>query len=40
MTLLELFQMRKWIEPATMEQLERKADEIGKMINGLIRAIS
>jgi four helix bundle protein len=39
MTLLDLFEMRKWIQPTMLEPLERQADEIGKMINGLIRAV-
>jgi four helix bundle protein len=39
MTLLELFEMRNWIKPETILSLTGQADEIGKMINGLIRSL-
>jgi len=39
MTLLELFKMRGWAQPASYQPLEQQSDEIAKMINGLIRSI-
>jgi four helix bundle protein len=39
MTLLELFEMRNWIKPETIRSLTSQADEIGTMINGLIRSL-
>jgi four helix bundle protein len=39
-TLFELFEMRKWIKPETTQLLYTQADEIGKMINGLIRSVA
>jgi four helix bundle protein len=40
LTLLEIFEMRKWMNSDQFSQLESQANEIGKMINGLIRSIS
>jgi len=40
MTLLEIFLMRNWISSEHFQQLESQANELGKMINGLIRSIS
>ena len=40
MTLVELFEMRKWVRPESTQALQVQADEIGRMINGLIRALS
>jgi four helix bundle protein len=40
MTLIELFEMRNWIKPETSQLLYTQADEIGKMINGLIRSLA
>ena len=40
LTLLEIFQMRKWISNDHFILLESQANELGKMINGLIRSIS
>jgi four helix bundle protein len=39
MTLLELFKMRAWIHPPAFDELEGRANEIAKMINGLINSI-
>ncbi len=39
MTLIELFEMKHWIPVKSTEHLTLQANEIGKMINGLIRAI-
>ena len=39
MTLLELFKMRAWIQPPAFDTLEDRANEIAKMINGLINSI-
>lgn len=39
MTLLDIFQSRGWIQNATYIQLEKQSDEIGKMLNGLIRSL-
>jgi hypothetical protein len=40
MTLLALFEMRKWISSDSFNQLETCADEIGRMLHGLIKAIN
>lgn len=40
MTLLEIFQRRKWIEPDSFDEIQNRANEIGKMINGLTRSLS
>lgn len=40
MTLLELFEMRGWITNELFRLLEAQANEIAKMINGLIRSLS
>jgi four helix bundle protein len=40
LTLLEIFRMRQWINTDQFNQLESQANEIAKMINGLIRSIS
>ena len=39
MTLLDIFQTRGWIQNVAYLQLEKQADEIGKMLNGLIRSL-
>ena len=39
-TLLEIFHMRDWIKPDIFLELEQKSNEIAKMLNGLINAIS
>ncbi len=39
MTLIELFEMRNWVKPETTQSIYTQADEIGKMINGLIRSL-
>ncbi len=38
-TLLNLFALRKWISEMELRKLETEADEIGKMLNGLINSI-
>ena len=38
-TLLNLFALQGWITKDQLAQLENEADEIGKMINGLINSI-
>jgi four helix bundle protein len=40
LTLLELFEMRGWVKPEWTRAFWTQAEEIGKMINGLIRSIS
>ena len=40
MTLLALFKMRNWITIETFENIETQANEIAKMINGLIRSLA
>jgi len=40
LTLLEIFKMRSWINEGIYNKLEIQSNEIGKMINGLINAIS
>ena len=40
LTLLEIFKMRSWINEGLYNKLEIQSNEIGKMINGLINAIS
>jgi len=39
MTLLDIFKLRAWIEPSAFDELESHANEIAKMINGLINSI-
>jgi four helix bundle protein len=39
MTLLDIFKMRAWIQPPAFDVLEQRANEIAKMINGLINSI-
>lgn len=39
-TLLNLFALRDWITKSQLEEMETEADEIGKMLNGLIKSIS
>jgi hypothetical protein len=39
MTLLDIFQMRGWIQNAASRQLEIQSNEIGKMLNGFIRSL-
>jgi four helix bundle protein len=39
MTLLDIFTMRAWIQPPAFDALEQSANEIAKMINGLIKSI-
>lgn len=39
MTLLDIFQSRGWIQNAAYLLLEQQSDEIGKMLNGLIRSL-
>ncbi|WP_075590631.1 four helix bundle protein [Labilibacter marinus] len=38
-TVLNLFYLRNWITRETLVELEMKADEIGKMLNGLINSL-
>ena len=40
LTLLEIFQMRNWISNALFSQLESQANELAKMINGLIKYLA
>jgi four helix bundle protein len=40
LTLLEIFKMRTWIDYDTYAIIEKQANEIAKMINGLIKSIS
>ena len=40
MTLLEIFQRRKWIETDFFDEIQNLSNEIGKMINGLTRSLS
>lgn len=40
LTLLEIFHMRNWIKPDIFLELEQKSNEIAKMLNALINAIS
>ncbi len=40
MTLIELFEMRNWVKPETRQSIYTQADEIGKMINGLIKSLA
>jgi four helix bundle protein len=39
MTLLEIFKLRNWIQPADYALLDEKSTEIAKMLNSLIRSI-
>ena len=39
MTLLDIFQLRGWIQSSAYQQLERQSDEIARMLNGLIHSI-
>jgi four helix bundle protein len=39
LTLLEIFKMRKWLDPDEYQNLEDQSNEIAKMINGLIKSI-
>jgi len=38
-TLLNLFALRKWITKQQLKTMEDEADEIGKMLNGLINSV-
>ena len=38
-TLLEIFKMRAWIQPPAFDSLQERANEIAKMLNGLINSI-
>lgn len=40
LTLLEIFQMRDWINHETYHNLDQQANEIAKMLKALINAIS
>jgi len=40
LTLLEIFQMRNWIKKDHFGQLETQANELAKMINGLVRYLA
>jgi len=40
LTLLEIFKLRGWIISDQFNNLQEKSNEIAKMINGLIRALS
>ena len=40
LTLLEIFQMRHWINTDMFDKLELQSNEIAKMINGLIRSLA
>ncbi len=39
LTLLNLFSLRGWISESQLSLLENEADEIGRMLNGLINSI-
>jgi four helix bundle protein len=39
MTLLDIFQLRGWIQNSTYQQLEHQSDEIARMLNGLIHSL-
>lgn len=39
MTLLSIFEMRSWITNQSLEALEIKADQIAKMIHGMISSL-
>ena len=39
MTLLGIFRMRAWIQSPAFDELEKRANEIAKMISGLINSI-
>ncbi|MBW6465964.1 MAG: four helix bundle protein [Brevefilum sp.] len=39
LTLLEIFEMRNWINLNQFQELESQSNEIAKMINGLIRSL-
>ena len=39
MTLLEIFKLRNWIQPADFDVLDNQSIEIAKMLNSLIRSI-
>lgn len=39
-TLLELFLMRKWVKQEDFVALEKQANEIAKMLNGLHRSLA
>jgi hypothetical protein len=39
MTLLSIFEMRNWITQQSLEALENQADEIAKMIHGMISSL-
>ena len=39
LTLLEIFQMRNWINPESFLKLEKRSNEIAKMLIGLINNI-
>jgi hypothetical protein len=39
MTLLEIFQLRKWIDPEDFKTLEQQAIEIAMMLNSLNNSI-
>lgn len=38
-TLLNIFRLRNWIKSEQLQKFEMQAEEIGKMINGLINSI-
>ena len=40
LTLLEIFQMRNWIKKDHFGKLESQANELAKMINGLVRYLA
>ena len=40
LTLLEIFQLRNWITNEQFDKFEQKSNEIAKMINSLIKAIT
>ena len=40
LTLLEIFQMRTWIKIDHFKQLESQANELAKMLNGLIKYLA
>lgn len=39
MTLLEIFRLKGWVSQEEYQSLEKRSDEIGKMINGLYKRL-
>jgi len=40
LTLLEIFRLRGWSNAELFDEIELKANEIAKMINGLIKSVA